>query len=277
MSVFGLFVTNWAMVPIVYALDHFDTPDHFLVLCRIRGYIVHVNGMCFRYTLLLMCVDRYALCNSRVSVRLLCRPQVAYRSIGILLIFWMVVSSHLLIWESIENNRCAPYGIYGQIFSFYTLIFTGIIPISTMISVSILLMNTLRQIRSRVRPLGNTRRLNRRDTRFMKLVLVEVVVYILFTFTYPFMSIYTNITDNIGLVKSAERIQIESFISFITMSLLLYLNYNATFYVHIFTSKTYRAEVKQLILKLMGKFREIQQAQVAAVQPVIRTPARQQA
>jgi hypothetical protein len=271
MSVFGLFVTNWAMVPIVYALDHFDTPDHFLVLCRTRGYIVHVNGMCFRYTLLLMCADRYALCSSRVSIRLLCRPQLAYRSIGILLIFWMVFSSHLLIWESIENNRCAPYGIYGQIFSVYTLIFTGIIPILTMISIGLLVMNALRQLRSRVGPLDNTRRLNRRDTRFMKLVLVEVVFYILFTFTYPFMLIYTTITNNIVSNKSAERKQIESFLSFITLSLLLYLNYNATFYVHIFTSATYRAEVKKLILKLMRKVRAIQQTQEAAVQPVNQT------
>jgi len=224
-----------------------------------------------------MCADRYALCNSRIAIRALCRPQIAYRSIGILLVFWMVVSIQLLIWENIENKQCGVYGIYGQIFSFYSLIFTGTIPISTMISLSILLMNALRQVRSRVQPLNSTRGLNRRDIKLMRLVLVEVVVYTLCTFTHPFMSIYTNITNSIVLNKTAERKQIESFISFITMSLLLYLNYNTTFYVHILTLKTYRTEVKQLTLKLMGKLKQIKQTQWAALRTVNQTRAEQQA
>ncbi|CAF4348461.1 unnamed protein product, partial [Rotaria sordida] len=79
-----------------------------------------------------LCADRYALCNFHVSIRALSRPQIAYRSIGFITIFWMIISVHLLIWESIENGRCGVYGIYGQIFGFYVLIFTGIIPISVM-------------------------------------------------------------------------------------------------------------------------------------------------
>jgi hypothetical protein len=163
-SVFGLISANRAIAPIVYALDHFNMVNSSLVLCRIRGYIIHSNSMCFRYTIILMCANRYALCNARVSVRALCRPQIAYRSI-----------------------------------------------------------------------------------------------YIFCTFTYPLMLIYTNITNNMIRNKTAERKEIESFINFITMSLLLYLNYNTTFYVPILTAKTYRTEVKQWILKLIGKSREIEQ------------------
>ena len=264
-SIFACIAANWAIAPLVYALDHFDVVDSSLVLCRIRGYTIHVNSMCFRYTLVLMCVDRFALCNTRVSIRAFCRPQIAYRSIGILICFWMVGSIHVLIWESIENNRCSVYGIYGIVFGFYSLIFTGTIPISIMISCSILMMKALRQLRSRVRPLDNTTRLNRRDINLMKLVLVEVVVYIMCTLTYPLMFIYTNITNNMNLNKSSERKQIELFINFITMSLLLYLNYNTTFYIHIFTSKTYRTDVKQLILKMVRKSREIGQTQEHAL------------
>jgi len=224
-----------------------------------------------------MCADRYALCNSRVSIRALCRPQIAHRSIGILLIFWMVVSIHLLIWENIENNRCGVYGLYGQIFSFYSLIFTGTIPILSMISIGILMMNNLRQLRSRIRPSDNTRRLNRRDIKLIKLVLVEVIVYIFCTSTYPLMLIYMSITNNMALNKTAEQKQIESFINYITMSLLLYLNYNTTFYVHILTSKTYRMEVKQLILNLIRKSREIVQSRENAERIVNQIPLEQQA
>ncbi len=276
-SIFGLISANWAIAPLVYALDNFDMVDASLVLCRIRGYIIHVNSQCFRYALILMCADRYALCNSRASIRGICRPQIAYRLISILVIFWMIVSIHLLIWESIENKRCGAYGIYGQIFSFYSLIFTGSIPIVTMISISILLMKDLRQLRSRVRPVDYTRRVNRRDIKFIKLVFVEVIVYILCTFAHPLTLIYTQITNTTVLNKSAERKQIESFINFITMSLLLYLNYNTTFYVHILTSKVYRMEVKQLILKLIKKSREIEQIRESARRIVNRMPTEQQA
>ena len=64
------------------------------------------------------------------------------------------------------------------------------------------------------------------------------------------------LTNSIVLNKSAERRQIESFMNFITMSLLLYLNYNTTFYIHILTSTAYRSEVKQLVLKLLRKKKE---------------------
>jgi hypothetical protein len=165
----------------------------------------------------------------------------------------MIVSVHVLIWESIENNRCYVYGLYGQIFSFYTLICTGIIPTSVMIVFGILLIKALRQLRNRVQPYNNNTagRLNRRDINLMKIVLVEVIVYIFCTFGYPLTNIYTTITAN--MYKTAEREQIESFINFILANLLLYLNYNTTFYVHIFTSKTYRREVKQFMFKLIKK------------------------
>jgi hypothetical protein len=275
MSAFGCIASNWAIAPLVYALDHYDMVDSSLILCRIRGYIIHVSGMCFRYTLVLMCADRYALCSSRVSIRALCRPQIAYRSIGILLIFWMVVSIQLLIWESIENNRCSVYGLYGQIYSFYSLICTGIIPILLMTSFFILLLNALRRSRFRVQALENTGRLNQRDMNLMKLVLVEVIAYVLCTINNPLTLIYLNITNNMGLNKSADRKQIESFVNFIAMSVLLYLNYNTTFYVHICTSKSYRTEVKSVVLKSIGKLRENEQTQDHALGTVNQPRVRQ--
>ena len=277
MSVFGLIAANWGIAPLVYALDHFDVVNSSVVLCRIRGYIIHVNGMCFRYTLILMCADRYALCSPRASVRALCRPKIAYRLIGIVIIFWIVISSHLLILESIQNNRCGVNGLYGQIFSFYTLIFTGIIPISTMTVLSILLLKSFRQLRTRVQPFDNTTQMRPRDIKLMKLVLVEMIVYILCTFSNPVVTIYTQITNSIVPNKSAEQKQIEAFVNFITLSVFIYLNYNTTFYVHILTSKTYRKEVKQLVLKLIGRPRVIQQTQESTLQSTIQIPRRQQA
>jgi hypothetical protein len=171
-------------------------------------------------------------------------------------------SLHSLAYlESIENNRCAVYGIYGQIIGYYNLICIGTIPISVMIYFSILMLNALRQLRSRGGTVDNTRRLNRRDINLTKLILVEVIVYILCPFGYPLTIIYMTTTNSIVLDKTAERRQIELFISFVTVSLLVYLNYNSIFYVHFCTPKTYRTEIEQLILKLIRKSRGIGQTQ----------------
>ena len=204
-----------------------------------------------------MCIDRYASCHPRATIRAFCRPQIAYRAIGILILFWMVAAVHLLIWESIENNRCSVYGLYGQIFSYYNLALTGIIPVVCMTSISIPLMKNLRQVRSRIQPHDNNGHLNRRDVKLMKIVLAEVVVYVFCSIGNPLMTIYSTTTSSLGIQKSTERKQIETFTSFITMSLLLYLSYNTSFYVHFFASKTYRQEIKQFIVKLIPIYKTV--------------------
>lgn len=275
-SCFCLTAANWAIIPVLYALDHFDMVNNSLVLCRIRGYVIHTCSMCFRYTLVLVCVDRYALCNMRVFIRALSRPQIAYRSIAIITIFWSVVSVHLLIWESIEDGRCGVYGIYGQIFSYYITIFTGLIPIFLMIFFAILLVKRIRRSLSQVQPLNTNNRLHRREVFLIKVVLVEIVVYIVCTFMYPPVTVYLQVTSSITPSKTAERQQIESFVNFIFMSLLLYLNYNTAFYIHISTSKIFRNEVKQFVLKCIRNSRQHAQNRADRWIAMCRTLRRQQ-
>ncbi|CAF1537036.1 unnamed protein product [Rotaria sordida] len=130
-----------------------------------------------------------------------------------------------------------------------------------MIIFGILLTKALRQVRSRIQPLNGYNRLNARDMKLIKLVLTEVIIYISCTLTYPLMTIYMTVTNSTTLNKTIQRKQIESFINFITMSLLLYLNYNTTFYVHFLTSKAYRNEVKQFLFKLIRKSNQLPQNQ----------------
>ncbi len=248
-SIFGLIITNWAIIPLVYALDHVDPIGTSLILCRIRGYIIHSFSMCFRYTIVLACADRYAMCSSTISIRSFCRPRIAYYSITVITIVWFTVSIHLLLFESIENGRCSVVGLYGRIFSIYSLICFGIIPTSLMISFGIHIMINLRQLRSRVRPYHDHIRIRKVDSNLIRVILVEIIVSILCTFAYPLMTFYLTLTNDIISNKSSERLNIESFINFLTMSLLLYLNYNTTFYVYFIASESFRNSIKQLLVK----------------------------
>ncbi|UJR13065.1 hypothetical protein I4U23_000090 [Adineta vaga] len=259
-SVVSLIGANLSIIPIIYALDHYDLVNNSLIFCRIRGYVLQITAQSFRYILVLRCADRYALSNSRVSIRAFSRPQIAYRGIAIVIAVWSVLSAQLLIWESIENGRCGVYGLFGQIFAIYLLILNSLLPLLMMIVFGILLIKNLRELRVRIQPLtnhnnnnNNTSRLNIRDASLMRLVLSEVLVYVFCTFMWPILQIYVQATASMSSSKSAERKQIESFLTFIIQSVLLYLIYNSMFYVHIITSKAFRNEIKQLILVYIRK------------------------
>ncbi|CAF1118682.1 unnamed protein product [Adineta ricciae] len=159
----------------------------------------------------------------------------------------MIISVHLLIFESIENDRCGVYGLYGRIFSIYSFICFGAIPTGAMIVFGLLLMIRLRQIRSRVHPARDQLQPRRNETALGKVILAEVMVSVICTFTYPIMTFYLTYTNDAVPNKSSDRIKIESFINFLTMSFLLYLNYSITFYVYFLTSKSFRRSVLQLL------------------------------
>lgn len=61
---------NWALIPGIKALN--NPPDLFsqyLILCRLRGYILQVSNNLFRTFLVLACADRFAMSSSRVQIR----------------------------------------------------------------------------------------------------------------------------------------------------------------------------------------------------------------
>jgi hypothetical protein len=254
-SVFGLIIINFAIIPLVYALDHIDPLSVSLVLCRIRGYIIHSSSMCFRYIIVLACADRYAMCSSKITIRHFCRPRIACYVIAGITIFWTVAAIHLLIFESIENGRCGVYGLYGLIFSIYSFVCFGTIPTSLMIIFGILLMIKLRQVRSRVQAFHDNAYIRRPDFNLGRVILGEVIVSVLCTFTYPLMTFYLTLTNDTVPNKSSDRLKIESFVNFITMSVLLYLNYSAMFYVYFIASKSFRHSVKELVKKCITTFK----------------------
>ncbi|CAF1215347.1 unnamed protein product [Adineta ricciae] len=260
-SIFSLIGANWSIIPLVVALDYYDLVNKSLVFCRARGYIIQTCAQCFRYILVLRCADRYALSSTSVAVRAYSQRKFAFRGIAIVVIVWAILSAQLLIWESIENGKCGIYGLFGQIFAIYIIVFTSFLPLFLMIVFGSMLANNLRHLRTKVQPQGdnpivvnnNNPRLNKRDASLMRLVLVEVLIYVCCTFSFPIMQIYNQVTSSMNSSKSTQQKQIESFINFMIQSFLLYLNYSTTFYVYLLTSKAFRNEVKQLLMKYTRK------------------------
>jgi hypothetical protein len=257
-TIFGLIGLNWGFGTNLNTL--YQSPDPFTVstvLCRVRGYILQTTSVMYRTMIVLSCMDRFALSSSRVNIRAFSTIKIALIMIGGAISFWMIVSIPQPIFQTIQNNRCYVFGTYGLFFSIYQICLFGVIFPGLMIVFGILLWKNLKTIRSRIHPHHQENDIQqqilpKRDINLMKLVLAEVILAILLTFSYPIDLLYTVLASNIP-DKSQERIQIEVFASFIALSVLSYLNYCMTFYVYVITSKSFRRKVKRVLLKCLKR------------------------
>jgi H+/gluconate symporter-like permease len=207
--------------------------------------------------IILACMDRYALSSPRVNIRAYSTAKFALKMIGGGIVFWSTVSIQLPIFITIQNNRCLSSGTYGLFFSIYQICLFGFIFPGLMIIFGILLWKHLKTIRIRVRPIQQInnpqqQQLHKRDINLMKFILAEVVACFLLSVLAPINLMYAVLASNIP-DKSQERIQIEGFASFMSLSLVFYLNYCMTFYLYVIMSKSFRREIKRVLLKYVKR------------------------
>ncbi len=138
---------NFGVIPLVYALDHTDPLTSSLALCKWRQYILHAILMIDRNLIVLACIDRFAVCNSRVSIRNWSNIKLARYLIIIVILFWFIISIHIMIYQDIQNGQCGMFGLYSLIFSIYSIIVIGIIPPFLMITLGILTIKKLKHVK----------------------------------------------------------------------------------------------------------------------------------
>jgi hypothetical protein len=239
---------NWAVVPLIYALEH--PPDPFgqsLVLCRLRGYLIHVSNHYFRSLVVFACFDRFAMSSVRMSLRNWSSVKVAWRVISLTFISWLFIASHILIFENIQNGRCFVYGLYGTVFSIYNIII-NFLPGCFMIFAGFLTMRNVYHSRTRIDPLAQIttrgQHMHKKELDLLKIVVIEVCVYLILTTSYPIDLLYTSLTSNIA--KSADRVRIETFVNFIAQNCLLYFTSSSNFFIYVVSSSSFRQDVKKL-------------------------------
>jgi hypothetical protein len=206
----------------------------------------------------LSCIDRYALCSIQPRIRSFSRRKIALYLIIISALFWLLLCIFFGVVRRIENGSCNIFNqVYLTIYTIYYLIFAGIVPPILILIFTLLVMKSLKQLRSRVQPttieiesknssMKNV--LRKRDRDLIKMVFVEVMVYVVSTMPFSIYLIYKMLTDS--LTKSRERQQIESFINYLVQSFLMYLNTALPFYIYILTSPSFRKQTKQFLIRI---------------------------
>ncbi|CAF0721953.1 unnamed protein product [Adineta steineri] len=238
---------------------HFVTEN--LPICRLIIYTTFLFDCLSPFYLIMASVDRILITSSNVSVRQRSTCRLAYKCIIGGALFWMLFQSHALVWTNIlqvESNYLYCYfspGIYFTFIAYYSLIIKGILVPLLMASLGLWTIKNIRNIRRiRVNPhlimprvrITNTTTtlLNSKDRQLVLILLVNIIIYILFSFMLTAVAMYEQITQND--TKSFEQIQIDLFARNVAI-FSTYIPFCVNSYINLFVSNTFRNEVKHII------------------------------
>lgn len=233
----------------LYVLDYGDPTVRSIFLCKFRIYFGHILGQIGRYLAVVACIDRYMWTKNYAHARFMNRPTISRYIIGIVILIWLILPIHIVIFMTITNDSCGPSGIYYIIYQIYITITLGLLPPILMSLFAFLAYYNMKKLHSRIQPLGvaanNNNLVQRRDRDLLVMVLTDATVYAMTTILYPFSNIEIAITNYIDVKKSMEHRQIENLLNSIAI-VLVSLSNSSRFYVYFLVSKAFPKDFKNL-------------------------------
>jgi hypothetical protein len=252
-------VLCWAMSTTLFSLGHRDPLTYSEPYCKIRQYIISAIFTMARCCVGMACVDRFAISSPNANIRAFGRPRIARYVILIIIIIWLILPVHLIIFNTIQTGRCLMPGLYPYFFAAYVIIVVTIIPPSMMITFSILAVKNIRRMRQHFHPqpiaqnnIANLHtainrrrvgvRLKRYDYQLLKMLCVDVAIYCISAIPSPIYYIYAAIT--LKSIKSAEQVAWQNFFYFLAYQFLLYIAASTSLYTNLLVSKAFRDEFR---------------------------------
>jgi hypothetical protein len=259
-SIANIIVMIYYIIPTIYSGYNEPPENSNFIYCKLRLYIRNALLVISRSYLTLACVACYTQSSRSARIRSLCQPKLVLRVVLIVPIIWFIIPLHIPFFTSIQNGKCLMWtGSAALYHSIYICFVAAILPTSLMMIFSLLAYKNLRQMLRNVHPFNNSIvsrnkrpgqnieriRLHHSDRQLSKMLFVQIIVYMIFTISYPIQSLYNAITLIIGGMKSEERAAIESFTLFVTSSFLLNFYSAASFFVFL-TSNAFRKELHKI-------------------------------
>jgi hypothetical protein len=252
-SISGLIGLNISVVPVVYALKHPNPLTSSLMFCQLQFYVRHAFNQMMRSFFIFTCADRYAISSNNVRLRSFSRYTIALRTIVCVALFWFVLSIFPVMLRSLKNGKCeSKNGVYTIVFSIYILVVLGIFPILSMAIFTLLLKINLKNRRRRIQPMANNsstihQHFHKRDRDMLRMLLIEFVCFMITTIPAWSFPLYKSATQN--TIKSSDRQKIETFLLYFSNVFLLFINNGLSFWIYIYTSRSFRLEFRNLIIK----------------------------
>jgi hypothetical protein len=236
----------WIVFPMIYPLNYPDPQTQSLVFCKMRLYIGHILGVDLRYIIVFVCADRFLVTQINIHIRSLNSVSIAIKLVLIICTVWLVAAIHMPILMYIRDGVCGMFGLYKLIYAIYQITLVSILPPVLMSTFSILTIRSLHQRR------GIQARVRQKDRYLLRMVIAEVIVNVVTSIPYSINLVYNAVTYYVT-DKSVERLEIESFITFITQFLIVLISV-APFYLFMLTSKPFRNEFFKIFVKCWDKY-----------------------
>lgn len=246
-SLVDCFVLHIGLMPRILAVGfNIDPTLSNLSWCKIRTYGLRISTLISLYTICLTSIDRFFVSCRTVRWRQLSNIQFVHWSTLAMTLLIVLEGLPFFILTDIRRSNttisCTP--MYNLIFATYASFFCipilfGLLPLSILITMAILISHKLHG-RIHLRKAQHT---------LTSIILFRIVSVLVSCGPYTSYFVYSAIISLIVPVKSAERVAIEVFLLNV-VSICLYFTYASPFYVHYWTSPTYRRECLNLFTHL---------------------------
>jgi len=237
------------------------------IYCKIQIYLMNVFLQISRFSILIACIDRYALCSTNAYLRKLCKVHIArYYVIPIVILLWFLIPLHIPIAIFEFHGNCVyrdAIAIYNTI---YSIIMIGLIPPILMIIFSFLIFHNLklrtrrRQIRSltvepNYLPL-HYEGAERKNEQILGLSFVQVFAYVISSTPYTIVRLYLVINQHATTGSFYEHETNSTLLAYIT-DMLRFVCPFTSFYLYVLVSQLYRTEMKVILLNMTQQCRLI--------------------
>ena len=255
---------NIGLFSSIHALYHVDLITRYLLVCKTQFYLRHTCLQMMRSYKILACINLCTLCSTDDRIRRFSRPMTARRSILFIGLFWAAVVIFFAAVRTIQHNACSIFNDpYALIYTIYFAFSVGILTPILMSICSILVIRNLQKTRSRSRLINTNRQkrvsthvLRKRDRDLIRMLLVDILVYIVTTVPLSVFLVYRIVTQESN--KTRQNLQVESFINYMCQTFMMYLNTALPFWIYLSTSGSFRGQSLRIIIEvyafLIGKY-----------------------
>jgi len=244
---------NFYMLSTVFINGYsINAQNSSVLLCKLYIYAGFLFSTLFPTILILASIDRLLISSQNVDTRLYSSKRLAYFSISISTIFWVIFFLHVLIKSSVYRLYAGFYfcyfdttNNYVDFVSYSSLIINGLICL-TIIILAIFAYKNVRRIRAI--PARQQRRqvrsMSKKDFQLLRCLYVHDIVYIVCSIPVNIYYVYETATKNIP--RTAIRSAIENFsLNFFTF--LHDIPYCISFLIFLFVSRAFQTELKRMV------------------------------
>ncbi|UJR19569.1 hypothetical protein I4U23_022699 [Adineta vaga] len=198
---------------IIAIMNNYNVFGRVDILCKLSNYLDVLSLVLSRNFLCLICINRWMITSPNAWIRQRTSLQIARWTAFITLLFWLAFNIHTATgYYSVNDTVCTSARDYIVLSSIYHIV-TAIGALVVMILFSLLTLMNLRHVGRRTNPLTNlTGRIRfdrqskrKRELQFIRLSLLQVLLYIILNSIRTFMPIVIYHVTIIRIPSNSER------------------------------------------------------------------------